>query len=353
MKILIYIGIAIVSLFIILVIGVGISMTYSEWKKKRAHQKKLILENKATQFCGQQKRGSLFDSETNRRHQAAKRIEKNLKNQFDKQSQNISSFKSNLKKSFSDTKKTSVNVTKNSDPELHSRLCGMFGLNRNELIWYCRRTTCWLGSDDFFIISERGFGYAPSSEFSGFIPFGEVREVNVYNSSFRLIMNDGDIIPLILDQTIYDLSDTDVFINIVNKFLKDYRADLDILCEALDEALDEMALDLAKSLINEVEKLSEELGAFYNARLRIAWASDNINKADNLQEANYYVIDLKKQAKGDKFVESLCHILEAQIMLERGDDHYEIKKIIDAIDGDEERYLRNQILKLRRMLTLD
>lgn len=282
-----------------------------------------------------------------------KKIDKEL--QFQKKL--LSDLSEGIYCNFEGIPKTYINLSRESNRELHSLICDMFHLVREEKILYLRIYKRLIGSDSFFIITEKGFGYAPYRDPEEFLLFEDIKEL-IKRNGYIEFRDYDDVINYYVeeDDLTYDWDRQEKLINLLNTFLTQYKSKLDIFLDAGFEALENKLIPILDDIIEEVGNYNEGWKKILNANYKYLSASEGKDIKNNIRDAIYDIIDVKNMLKDDKTGRIYCmsELLRAKIMLlDPKEDHIEIKKIIDTVaktakDSD----VKDEANKLRRELQL-
>ena len=297
------------------------------------------------------------------REKESKELKKKIDDKLKQHDSLLAKLKEELVNRYRDMPKTYTNLTRINNPELHFTLSEYFGLSREENILYCRRYTRTFGSDSFFIITEKGFGYAPYRKPEDFLLFEDVSELikaDDLNEIMFINNHDETVFCVDADDFIYGCT-SDELIKEINRFLSQYQSPLDIYLDAGFEALDRKLTPILSDIIDIIQHIGnyterwEEL-FLLQAGYKYVLAEDGVDVKHNAREAFDNITDIEKswQDKKNSTIYCACELLRAKIMLlEEEADHMEIKKILDAVAGNAENpNIKDEANLIRRQLKL-
>lgn len=294
--------------------------------------------------------------EDSRRKKESDILQKKIDKELQFQEKLLSDFSKDIYLNFEGSPKTYLNISKDTDSKLHSKLRDLFHLGREEKILYVRIYERTFGSDSFFILTEKGFGYAPRKNPKEFLLYEDINELIERNGYIELRNKNDEPNYMKADDFTYDWDRQEKLINLLNTFLTQYKSNLEIFLDAGFEALENKLTPILLDIIEEVGNYNEGWRKVLNANYKYLLASEGEDIKNNIRDAIYDIIDVKNMLEDDKTGRIYCmsELLRAKIMLlDPKEDHIKVKKIIDTVaktakDSD----VKDEANKLRRELQL-
>lgn len=284
--------------------------------------------------------------EITRRKEAARRIEAKIQEDLKSQTELFNRYISNLKSSIKEVEKKiffKVNQYSTTNPSgLFNTLRHSFNIAKGDTVYYCRRNSSTFGSDDYFIITYRGFSFGDSHVEEWNLEFEDLTQVQ--DLGVDVISFDGkeelDWKYVLRYNTTKERAD---FIEYTNSFLKAYRTKDKILIDAALNAADEKAIPLLENLTNRLgtDTLWKK---FVRASYHYVLAEDGVDVPSNTEQCYYAINDIRTEIQNISKNESssvkksvlsgYCGILEAKIMSLKGEDSETIKQNLKEYMGN-------------------
>lgn len=347
----ILIVIAIILLLVVVVILIA----------NRISKSKADCSNDSREDADEIERRQEAANEIKRRQEAANGIKKKIKDGLREIAEINTRFKVKLKNSFGDRKNTYVISSRKDNPDQHEDVVQIFlgRVNRDDSILYFRRNTFLFGSDNFFIITQKGIGYAPSKQVEFFYTFDEINSVGWYDD-FIVIETDydeGEYLPV--EDFVYCHDDKIDLIEMINGYLNRMKTELSVYIDAGFEAINKKALPIIPTIIEKIGTINPLWKRFFSAYYKYLLASDGVDVVNNCQEAIYLIDDMEDEFKdcdNPYEIGFYCHLelLRAHVMLiNEREDHMEIKRVIDKLaGGNKDSDLQEDINIIRRQLII-
>lgn len=296
-----------------------------------------------------------------RRQEAANEIKKKIEDGLREAAEINTRFKIKLKNSFGNRKNTYVISSRKDNPGQHEDVVQVFSgiVNRDDSIWYFRRNTCLFGSDEFFIITQKGIGYAPSKQVEFFYTFDEINSIGWYGDFIKIETVYDEVGSVWIDDFVYYLDDKIDLIEMIRGYLNSMKTELSVYKDAGFEAIDKKALPIIPTIIEKIGTINLQWKRFFSAYYKYLLASDGVDVVNNCQEAIYLIDDMEDEFKGcdnpyENGIYCQLELLRAHVMLlNEKEDHMEVKRVIDKLaGGNKDSDLQEDINIIRRQLKI-
>lgn len=290
--------------------------------------------------------------EIKRREKESSILSSRIENQLQLQKKHLSDLENDLYLKFEGNSKTYTKFSRNDNPPLHSKLCDIFGLNKDEKILYCRRYGFAFASDNYFIITEKGVGF---SSIGDILDFYYIEELIERGDKIEFRDNKEVLLELFVDDCVYVTSKSEKLITSMNNFLKKYKSPLDIYHEAGFEALEKKLTPILPVLIEKIGNYHQGWKKVLRANYKFLLASEGEKCKNYSREALDDITDVEKMVdmNTEADIYYRCELLKVRIKMLNHEDPIEIKKILDTIEGKSENpEIQDEAAELRRELIL-